>query len=813
MRYLAILAAIAGLALPGAASAQPLAKFEKIRVGFQPYNQAASIGRYKLHLWTPVYVTLTAGPNGLRPDERPYLRIESPDFEDVGTIYRTPVRLEPNETATFITYTKPGPGDIKVELHVGSRTIFPFPERDQAMDFNSHVYLALGRRIGDLPAALVPKKEGKDRNQDDLQFQLGRQRAALVEDDADLLPTHWFGYDAVDLMFLSTDDRKFLERLADNSHADQLKALAQWVRRGGRLVIPISKQTQDKVSNLLRSGVWQPPIPVVPPAETGEKFPQPERLGGLETWASVQAALPAPGDKAPVVAQIEPAKFSPGDWEIDARSSAEGVPLIARVKYGMGQIVYLAVSLDDPAMAAWPGQHDFIRKLLEKYAPKTGQDIINQPGIGFGRQRESGDVTGQLYNALDNFDVRVIPFGVVAVFIVLYVVIVGPLEFVLLKYVLGRLEWTWITFPTVVLGVSIIAYFGAYALKGQDLKINKVDIVDIDLRGDLDGKGQPRSMHVQGQTFLMVLSPRIQSYTVGIEPNPPFWGDEKPAKPQSADVVSWMARPDEGRGGGGGGQGFFRKPYYYGIEPMRDAPAAETRPIGLQGVPIPVWMAKAFSASWETHAQSPPLVADLVYHQGPVGGKDLRVSGTIRSNFAVDLVDVWLFYADKCYRIEGGLPAGNRDAAAVKIALEDQHAGDVRQAWTADPNVAGQRPSSSQGMYDPGTLVKQMMFHEELGLAGVVGNHSHRRLDLSWRLYKRPGEALKDNRIRDAILVARAKFQGGPAETVSNDPAIPLPSSLWLGDLPESGRGRPSLSGNMNQDTFIRVLLPLKPAG
>jgi len=815
IRPIALFVAIVSLALPAAVAAQPPAKFEKVRVGFQPYNQAAGFGRYKVGLWTPVYVTLTAGPNGLgvRPEEKPYLKIETSDFEDVGTIYRLPVRLEPNETATFIGYTKTGTGDIKVELHVrGRNPIYPPPERDQPMDLHGHVYLALGRRISELPAALIPKKDGKDRDDFQLQ-QLGRQRAALIEDDADLLPKHWFGYDGVDVVILSSDDGKFLTKLADRDHAEQLKALAQWVRRGGRLIVPVAKQTQERLVNVLKQGVWQPPIPVVPPAETSEKFPRPERLTALENWAVVNFALPNPGEKAPVVAQLQPAKLSPGDWEVESQVNPE-VPLIARVKYGMGQIIYFAFSLDDPAIAQWQGQHDFLRKVIEKFGPKAGQDRINQPNMGFGGQRESGDVTGQLYNALDNFDVRVIPFGVVAVFIVLYVLIVGPLEFVLLKYVFGRLEWTWITFPTVVIGVSIIAYFGAYALKGQDLKINKVDIVDIDLRTDVDAKLQPRSVRVQGQTFLMVLSPRIQSYTVGIEPNPLFWGDEKPAKPPSADLVSWMSRPDEGRFGGGG-QSFFRKPYYYGVQSISSIEplVEETRPTGLQGVPIPVWMAKAFGASWETHAQTPPIVADLAYHQAPVGGKDLRVSGTIRSNFAVDLVDVWLFYADKCYKIEGGLPAGKGEAAVTKVALEDKDANAVRAGWSADANVAGERPSSGQGAYDPTLMVKQMMFHEALGLAGFVGNHANRRLDLSWRLYERPGDAVKDVRPRDAILVARTRFQGGSAETLTRDSATPLPTNLWLGGLPESGSSRPGLNGNLNQDTYIRILLPLKPAG
>ena len=42
------------------------------------------------------------------------------------------------------------------------------------------------------------------------------------------------------------------------------------------------------------------------------------------------------------------------------------------------------------------------------------------------------------------------------------------------------MELTWITFPTIVVTVSLVAYYAAYLLKGNDLLVNKVDVVDID---------------------------------------------------------------------------------------------------------------------------------------------------------------------------------------------------------------------------------------------------------------------------------------------------------------------------------------------
>src|SRR5205085_4443816 len=93
------------------------------------------------------------------------------------------------------------------------------------------------------------------------------------------------------------------------------------------------------------------------------------------------------------------------------------------------------------------------------------------------------DLGTQLEEALENFPtVPVISFGWVALFILAYILIVGPLDYLFLKKVVKRLELTWITFPTVVLGISVGAYFTAYWLKGDDQRINKVDLLDIDLQ-------------------------------------------------------------------------------------------------------------------------------------------------------------------------------------------------------------------------------------------------------------------------------------------------------------------------------------------
>ena len=116
----------------------------------------------------------------------------------------------------------------------------------------------------------------------------------------------------------------------------------------------------------------------------------------------------------------------------------------------------------------------------------------------------------------------VVSFGWVALLIVLYILLIGPIEYFFLKRVLGRLELTWITFPIIVLTVSLAAYFTAYSLKGRDLKVNKIDVVDVD----------PASGESYGTTWFTIFSPRIDNYTIGVTPGEGWASDADPPAPR-----------------------------------------------------------------------------------------------------------------------------------------------------------------------------------------------------------------------------------------------------------------------------------------
>src|SRR5262249_56892702 len=98
------------------------------------------------------------------------------------------------------------------------------------------------------------------------------------------------------------------------------------------------------------------------------------------------------------------------------------------------------------------------------------------------------------------------------------------------------MELTWMTFPTIVITVSLIAYYAAYLLKGNDLLVNKVDVVDIDQQAGVE----------RGHTWVSLFSPQNRDYTIRTIPLPL---DRDAPPPEKAGSSSEPARAPAGTEG------------------------------------------------------------------------------------------------------------------------------------------------------------------------------------------------------------------------------------------------------------------------
>jgi hypothetical protein len=780
---LASLASMILLSLPvaGVAQTRGPVTIDKVVVG---YPSDLLKAQFKSGAWTPVYIDLTAGPSGLPKAD---LVVETDDSDDVRSRYTVQIPpLDPKEQTTVLAYIRPGSSsaDVGVTVRVSERPVATFKEVYGALPLDEQLLLAIGSRLNSLRMALSPTPATNVEDENAVLKEEGPRHSAVI-DDVRMLPKDWFAYESVDVVILATGNRDFVTALL--SERERKEALAEWVRRGGKLIVSLGRN-QDMIANL------EPIQTMLPVAVTGTlQLPQ---LYVVEKWVGPPQRPfenPRPrGNPGGARPPVEIAKLErKAGREIDVvlpQQHQDGPLLLVHGSYGLGRVTVLAFDLDAPPFSTWvaSAQRDFWTKLVEGTAsplPSHVGDSRRQMG-GMGMEAQQIDVATQLESNLEDFeDVPVISFGWVALFILVYILVVGPLDYFFLKKVVKRLELTWITFPTVVITISVVAYFTAYWLKGNDQKINKVDLVDIDVP----------TQQIYGNTWFTIFSPRIQHYTVGLEPASPQWAPPAVAGKQETSVtMTWMVRPENTFMGAGRthSQGLFRRAYDY----TADATA-------MIGVPIQVWSTKSFSASWQAPLDpTKPLVSADLRH--PKDKAEL-ISGTITSRLPADLEDVWIYHAvggtARWYHVDRLVP--DSPQRVDNLLVNNANARDMK-TWLTVPDPAGatraKAPASSRGAVAEATsaLVKKIMFHQAAG--DPRRDTPLRSLDQSWRLHH------KD----EVVVVGRLARRDGLAEVVTKDAASP--SRLWLGSVPEVGQPRPEMFGTMSQETYVRMIIPVR---
>ena len=308
--------------------------------------------------------------------------------------------------------------------------------------------------------------------------------------------------------------------------------------------------------------------------------------------------------------------------------------------------------------------------------PRADQTATG-PNFGGGGRRfyQSGvsDLSSQLRVALEQFPgVKLIPFGWVAFFIFLYILLIGPGDYFFLKKVLKRMELTWITFPTIVVTVSLVAYYAAYLLKGNDLLVNKVDVVDIDqaaglVRGNtLDQPVQPSEPRLHDPDDPAAAGPRRR-------PAAETGSAGEPVRPPAGTevVTSWFSVPEDQFGAmGSSGRRFSFAGSGYAYQPTGGVER-------LEDVRIPIWSTKCVTSRW--FGPAAPLVdSDLQ----PVGTD--RLAGTVTNRQIVPLEDAILAFGKQVYLL-GTLAPG----ATVRVEL------------TSDRNLSGLLEGSSSATSCP----------------------------------------------------------------------------------------------------------------
>ena len=349
------------------------------------------------------------------------------------------------------------PWEVKVAVRDGRRDIVD-PLELLPTDLGPDSYICLV--VGGMPG-LGRLRTGR----------LGDFQIAYIKDTT-RMPDSWVGYDLADFLLFSDSDLSRLE-------PEQENAVRDWVRRGGRIGIAAGKNWQYIRDSFLDD--------ILPFDITGTKeAPSTEVFNCL----SIRGGSP---ERNITIATVDNCPDDLAIWSVSE------TPVAIRFRYGKGEVLFFAV---DPGDEVFRGLGDIVsfweRTLGVREAEFESAHSQNEYSV---------------YSALSSIQqnlasiegARQIPLGVFVLIFVIYIAVIGPVDYFLLKK-LRKLSLTHLTFIFYVLIFSVFAYYYTFRMKGGDMWINKFIVADLPSEGDYD--------YVTGTTTMMVFSPQKNTYVI-----------------------------------------------------------------------------------------------------------------------------------------------------------------------------------------------------------------------------------------------------------------------------------------------------------
>lgn len=168
--------------------------------------------------------------------------------------------------------------------------------------------------------------------------------------------------------------------------------------------------------------------------------------------------------------------------------------LIVTQSAGVGKVIFSAFDLS--TLRAWPGEPALWNQVLE-FKPRFDPAITHRL-----------EWTSLLRDVLQLQVLQLPSFGILLLFICLYIVLIGPVNFFVLRR-LQRAEWAWGTIPLIVLLFVAGTYGVSVLIRGTRYQAMQVSIV------------QSFEQQSQGQAsaFLGIYSPHRTSYTLSFPPD------------------------------------------------------------------------------------------------------------------------------------------------------------------------------------------------------------------------------------------------------------------------------------------------------
>ena len=365
-------------------------------------------------------------------------------------------------------------------------------------------------------AGTIGSSTGKS-DQQSLQKAVTARGVHLTSLKSSDLPTHWRAYSATSTVFLAGDFALT---------AEQSAALNQWVLNGGHVVAVVGTRVEEVSSSPIAD--WLLDDQEIVASSLSD-------LSGLEAYAKSSFRIP-------IAARIKGSINKSRDGA-DLVVGVEG-SLLTRSAHGFGRITILGVDLDRAPLSRWRALDNFVATVADLPPVaidegSAGQRISHSGIAEMATQFQIGMETLPQVGARSTLSV----LGLV----LLFLVVIGPLDYFFVHRLLKKPGLTWLTFPAIVVGAGLLAGSVAGGANGDDIRSRMCELIDLDAD----------SGFVRQSVWSTVYSPEHRRYRLQIEHDPGALVKDKAAA--SADDSSslrpstgwlhWIAAPESNFGG------------------------------------------------------------------------------------------------------------------------------------------------------------------------------------------------------------------------------------------------------------------------
>jgi hypothetical protein len=361
---------------------------------------------------------------------------------------------------------------------------------------------ALARTAGGVPALLKIKSQ-----QSDLQPVAARMLPAIFPDNPIVL-------EGMQAIYLNSE-------VASELKVNQVNALLAWLDAGGHLIVAVEQPSDISAARWLKDifpcdvtdvrplprhteiQQWLKSTVVPPDADEALSNPNQYYYGGNQNRSrnttSIAGLQPFSDLADDFAFETSPLQVATGKVrEGQVVLAVDQTPLIVEANRGRGRVTALLFSPEREPMRTWKNLPTFWTRVVD--APLAWYvlaDNNNQMG---------GASSDGIFGALiDTRQVHKLPVEWLLLLLVVYLVVIGPLDQFWLKRI-GRPMLTWITFPCYVVLFSLLIYFIGYKLRAGESEWNELHLVDAVLKSD--------HAELRGRTYASVYSPSNERYAL-----------------------------------------------------------------------------------------------------------------------------------------------------------------------------------------------------------------------------------------------------------------------------------------------------------